>query len=123
MVRYKVSRTFIYSLANNLKQIGQILFKETTPLAPGVLHREHAIESMLLLRFEVGGSIGASSTVMNRFDCELSSTGSISQTITQIGGLLPMTLTAEPGVIQCIVFASDELFSKSVPILVTVDLG
>jgi hypothetical protein len=118
---YKVSRTFIYSLANHLKQIGQILFKETATLAPGALHREHAIESMLSLRFEVGGSIGASSTVMHRFDCELSSTGSISQTITQIGGLLPMTLTTEPEVIQCVVFASDELFSKSVPILITVD--
>jgi len=118
---YKVSRTFIYSLANGLKQIGQLLFKEASTLVSGALYREHAIEAMLSLRFEVRGSIGGTSTAMNRFDCELSSTGSISQTITQIGGLLPMTITTEPDVIQYLAFASDELFSKSVPILVTVD--
>jgi hypothetical protein len=118
---YKVSRTFIYSLANGLKQIGQLLFKETSTLDPRVLYREHAIVAMLSLRFEVHGSIGGTSTAMNRFDCELSSTGSISQTISQIGGLLPMTIITEPDVIQYVAFASDELFSKAVPILITVD--
>jgi Transposase, Mutator family len=59
--------------------------------------------------------------MMNRFDCELSSTGSISQTLSQIGGLLPMTVSTETSIIQYLVFASDEIFSKSVPILITVD--
>ena len=76
---------------------------------------------MLSLRLEGGSSIGAISTMMNRFDCELSSTGSISQTLSQIGGLLPMTVSTETSIIQYLVFASDEIFSKSVPILITVD--
>ncbi|MCP4948526.1 MAG: hypothetical protein GY923_13595, partial [Aestuariibacter sp.] len=66
-------------------------------------------------------SIGAISTIMNRFDYELCSTGSISQTLSRIGGLLPTTLSTEKGIIQYLVFASDEIFSKTTPILVTVD--
>lgn len=118
---YGISRTFIYSLANNLKKVGQFLFEETTAPTPASLHREHAIESMLSYRLEGGSSIGGISTMMNRFDCELSSTGSISQTLSQIGGLLPMTVATETGIIRYLVFTSDEIFSKSVPILITVD--
>src|SRR5664280_502193 len=118
---YGISRTFIYSLANNLKKVGQFLFEETTATTPASLHREHAIESMLSFRLEGGSSIGAISTMMNRFDCELSSTGSICQTLSQIGGLLPMTVATETGIIRYLVFTSDEIFSKSVPILITVD--
>ena len=59
--------------------------------------------------------------MMNRFDCELSSTGSISQTLSQIGGLLPMTVATETSIIRYLVFTSDEIFSKSIPILITVD--
>ena len=76
---------------------------------------------MLSLRLEGRSSIGAISTMMSRFDCELSSTGSISQTLSQIGGLLPMTVSTETSIIHYLVFASDEIFSKSAPILITVD--
>ena len=117
---YGVSRTFIYSLANNIKKIGQFLFKEATLTIPASL-REHAIQTMLSLRLEGRSSIGAISTMMNRFDCDLSSTGSISQTLSQIGGLLPMTVSTETSIIQYLIFASDEIFSKSAPILITVD--
>jgi hypothetical protein len=69
---YGISRTFIYSLANNLKKVGQFLFEGTIATTPASLHREHAIESMLSFRLEGGSSIGDISTMMNRFDCELS---------------------------------------------------
>jgi hypothetical protein len=58
---------------------------------------------------------------MKRFGNQLSSTGSISQILSCIGGLLPMTISAENDNIQYLVFASDEIFSKTTPILVTVD--
>ena len=118
---YGISRTFIYSLANSIKKAGQFLFKETTSTTPASSLREHAIQTMLSLRLEGCSSIGAISTMMNRFDYELSSTGSISQTLSQIGGLLPITISTETSIIQYLVFASDEIFSKSVPILITVD--
>jgi hypothetical protein len=118
---YGISRTFIYSLANSIKKIGQFLFKEATVTSPASSLREHAIQTMLSLRLEGRSSIGAISTMMNRFDCDLSSTGSISQTLSQIGGLLPMTVSTETSIIHYLVFASDEIFSKSAPILITVD--
>jgi hypothetical protein len=118
---YGISRTFIYSLANNLKQVGQFLFKEATGATHASYLREQAFQAMLSLRLEGGSSIGATSTLMNRFGLEMSSTGSISQTLSQIGGLLPMTVATETGIIQYLVFASDEIFSKNVPILITVD--
>ena len=118
---YGISRTFIYSLANSIKKIGQFLFKEATLTTHASSLREHAIQTMLSLRLEGRSSIGAISTMMTRFDCELSSTGSISQTLSEIGGLLPMTVATETSIIQYLVFASDEIFSKSVPILITVD--
>jgi hypothetical protein len=46
---------------------------------------------------------------------------SISQTLSRIGRLLPTTLSTEKGLIQYLVFTSDEIFSKTTPILVTVD--
>ena len=118
---YGISRTFIYSLANSIKKIGQFLFKEATLTTYASSLREQAIQTMLSLRLEGRSSIGAISTMMNRFDCDLSSTGSISQTLSQIGGLLPMTVSTETSIIHYLVFASDEIFSKSAPILITVD--
>ena len=117
---YGISRPFVYSLANTLKQVGQAVFKETAQFVATSV-REHAIQMMLLLRLEARSSIGASSSIMNRLECELSSTGSISQTLSRIGRLLPTTLSTENGVTQYLVFASDEIFSKTTPILVTVD--
>src|SRR5664280_2061653 len=43
---YGISRTFIYSLANNLKKVGQFLFEETTATTPASLHREHAVSKV-----------------------------------------------------------------------------
>jgi hypothetical protein len=118
---YGISRTFIYSLANNLKKVGQLLFEETTVATYAPSLREQAFQGMLSLRLECASSIGAISTVMNRFGLEMSSTGSISQSLSQIGGLLPMTVSTGSGIIQYLVFTSDKIFSKNVPILITVD--
>ncbi|MCP4403369.1 MAG: hypothetical protein GY801_39435 [bacterium] len=65
--------------------------------------------------------IGAISTIMSRFDIRWASTGKISQTLHDIGGLLPKTLSTQDGTIQLVVFLSDELFAKARPILVTVE--
>jgi len=96
---YGISRTFIYSLANNLKKVGQLLFEETTVATYAPSLREQAFQGMLSLRLECASSIGAISTVMNRFGLEMSSTGSISQSLSQIGSLLPMTVSTKPGTI------------------------
>jgi hypothetical protein len=96
-----------------LSEIGQFLFGEVAVLTSSL--REQSIQMMLSLRLEGRSSIGAISTIMNRFEYELSSTGSISQILSRIGGLLPMTVSTENGIIQYLVFASDEIFSKTIP--------
>ena len=116
-----VSRTFIYSLVSSLKEAGEHLFSETMTSSVSSLSREFAIESMLSLRMEGGSSHNSISTMMKRFKCKLTSVGSISQTLTRIGKLLPMSLSFENESPLFLVFASDEIFSKKRPILVSVD--
>ena len=119
--KYHISRPFVYSLADTLKEAGQFLFREAAELVSASSPRQLSIQIILSLRLEARSSIGAISTVMNRFRHELSSTGSISQILSRIGGLLPTTISTENGIVQYLVFASDEIFSKTIPILVTVD--
>lgn len=119
--KYHISRPFVYSLADTLKEAGQFIFREAAEFVSASSPRQLAIQVMLSLRLEAHSSINAISTVMNRFGHELSSTGSISQILSRIGKLLPTTISTENGIIQYLVFASDEIFSKAIPILVTVD--
>ncbi len=118
---HNVSRTFVYMLASKLQEAAQFLFTESLPPDSGLLLRKKAIEAILSFRMEGQCSLGAISTLMKRFGFFLSSTGSISQILSHAGGLLPMTMSTVGVTIQYIVFASDEIFSKSTPILVTVD--
>ena len=118
---YKISRPFVYSLAAALKEAGKFLFSEMAESVSTMSLREHSLQVMLALRLEARGSIGAISTFMKRFGCELSATGSISQVLSRIGNSLPDTLSTEDGATRYLVFASDEIFSKTTPILVTVD--
>jgi len=118
--KYNISRTFVYMLGSTLKESAQRLFGITEP--PLYLSiRELSIQAMLSFRLEGRSSISAISTMMNRFELKLSGMGSISQLLSRIGGVLPHTLSTPETTIQYLVFLSDEIFSKSVPILVTVD--
>ena len=115
---YRISRPFVYLLADKLKEAGRFLFGETAEFV-SASSPEHSIQMMLSLRLEGRGSIGAIATIMNRFAYDLHSAGSINQTLSRIGSLLPTTLSTEKGIIQYLVFASDEIFSKTTLILVT----
>jgi len=120
-VQYCISRTFIYFLASTLRDAGYFLFEESSELIKGLSPRVLSIKMMLSLRMEGQSSIGGISEIMKRFEYEFSATGSISQIITRIGCLLPMTISTGSDIVQYLVFASDEIFSKRIPILVTVD--
>lgn len=122
--QYLISRTFVYMLAVTLEQTSQIVFGEQlSPAAAVAVVKEEQFpyRYMLSLRLEGHCSIGAISTIMKRFDVENSSAGKISQTLHDIGALLPNTLSTHDGEIQLVVFLSDELFAKGRPILVTVE--
>ena len=116
-----ISRPFIYSLASSLKEACEFLFSDSITSSDSSLSREMAIQAMLSFRMEGGSSHNRISTMMKRFEYDLSSVGSISQILTRIGKVLPMTLSTEKGRPLFLVFTSDEIFSKKRPILVTVD--
>jgi len=119
--QYDLSRTFIYSLASTLKEAGQFLFDTVTPSPCGPLLRMQTIEAIFSLRLEGRSSTNAISTIVKRFGFKHCSVGFISQILSRVGKLLPMTLSTKEDVIQYVVFASDEIFSKNTPILITVD--
>ena len=48
--QYNISRTFVYSLAQKLKEVGTFLFQEATEFVPNSSPREVSIEMMLSLR-------------------------------------------------------------------------
>lgn len=120
---YGISRTFVYSLAKTLRDAGYFLFDELTQCVDDLSLRVLSIQMMLSLRMEGQSSVSGTSEIMKRFECELSSLGSVSQTTSRIGRLLPTTVSLEDGMVQYLVFASDEIFSKTTPILITADPG
>ncbi|RKY53634.1 MAG: hypothetical protein DRP93_06280 [Candidatus Neomarinimicrobiota bacterium] len=116
-----ISRSFLYSLMSSLKESGEFLFSEQITSDVSRLSRDLAIKTLLSLRLEGGSSYNHISTMMKRFECKLSSVGSISQILTRIGRVLPMTLSTNNNHSVFLVFASDEIYSKKRPILVSVD--
>lgn len=118
--QFMISRMFVYMLATSLEQTSLIIFGDNHSRAP-VISEKLAYYYILSLRLEGRVSIEAISTIMKRFNINKSSTGYISQLLQSFGSVLPNTLTTNNGEIQLIVLLSDEIFSKSMPILVTVD--
>jgi hypothetical protein len=119
--QYAISRMFVYMLAATLEQHSLIIFGDNRCNPAAVVEERLPYYYILSLRLEGRCSIEATSTIMKRFDLDMSSTGSISQFLQSVGSLLPDTLTPPGNKVQLVVFLSDELFSKSVPILITVD--
>lgn len=117
--QFLVSRVFIYMLATTLEQSSLIIFGDNQ--IKSEVEEKLPYYYMLSLRLEGRCSIEAISTIMKRFNIKLSSTGSISQVLQDIGSLLPNTFTTNNAQAHLGVFASDELFSKIKPILITVD--
>ena len=72
-----ISRPFIYSLASSLKEASEFLFCQSMTSSVSSLSRDMAIQTMLSLRMEGGSSHNRISTMMKRFECELTSVGSI----------------------------------------------
>jgi hypothetical protein len=118
--QFMISRMFVYMLAATLEQHSLILFGDNR-CKPAVVEERLPYYFMLSLRLEGRCSIEAISTIMKRFTLDPSSTGFISQTFQFIGSLLPNTLPTSGDKVRLVVFSSDEIFSKTTPILVTVD--
>ena len=116
---FLISRTFVYMLANSLLDSNQNYFSTMYP--PAITCYESSIPHILHLRLAGKCSIESISSYLKRFDIKNSSAGYISQVLNNIGSKLPDTLSLNEEDSVKVVFASDEIFSKNSPILVTVD--
>ncbi|MCP4102940.1 MAG: hypothetical protein GY750_16210 [Lentisphaerae bacterium] len=118
--QYMISRAFVYMLSAELKETGHIIFGDRSSVS-AVTETMLPYYYMLSLRLEGRCSVEAASAVMKRFGIGNASVGSVSQTLKYFGSLLSDTLETDNDEIQVVVYLSDEIFSKSIPILVTVD--
>jgi len=118
--QFMISRMFVYMLANSLEQTSFIVFGDHANKPTGINERV-SLEYILSLRLEGKCSISSISTIMKRFLIKNGAVGSISECLQYIGALLPNTLSTDNNEAQLVVFVSDEIFSKNIPLLVTVD--
>lgn len=118
--QFMISREFVYMLATALKETEGFLFDGEINPKP-LIDRRVALGMILSLRLEGRCSIEAISTIMKRMGLEISAVGSISQYLTLLGALIPNTLSTGNDIAQIVVYLSDEIFAKNIPILVTVD--
>ena len=117
--QYDVSRPFIYELLYKMKDSLSTTFSSGAGEQKVEVDVQNALAHILSLKMEGNCSRQGISTCMKRFGLKYSSVGFISQYLNTVGSLLPSTLTNEEDTVQLMVFASDEIFSKNMPILVT----
>ena len=117
--QYLISRTFVYMLKHDLEDAIPNIFGEQT-VCEQVFTKRECYEFILSLRLEGKCGIEAISTIMKRFGYPNNSVGFISEALSDIGSLLDNTLISQE-TIQLVIYASDEIFSKTKPILITVD--
>ena len=118
---FMISRTFVYMLMKDLKEITEAAFgKCKTYLKESV--KEKAITLILCLRLVGRCSIPSISQILKRLEIsKYNSVGSVSQILQFAGDSLPNTLANEDGGIKLVIIASDEIFSHLRPILITVE--
>ena len=116
--QHRISRTFLYTLLSSFKEALSHQFSPIEKL--NALSKEEIEARILSYRFEGGSSIDAISTLLKRDGLPYSSVGSVSQILTHLGKSLLNTLESKAESLS-LVFADDEIFAKSSPILITVD--
>ena len=117
---YLISRTFVYMLASTLDQTNQIIFgKNSTLYTDNDIKR--SFSCMLSLRLEGRCSLDAAATIMGRFDQGPFAASTISQHLNYFGSVVPDTLSSNDNEVKKVIFASDEIFARRIPILITVD--
>ncbi len=116
---HNVSRTFIYETLATFEEIAELAFGETSQQLD-IERKKESLEVMTALRLEGKCGIGAISTIMKRLNKRFSAQGTVSTYLNHIGSLVPAELMIEENDVR-VVFLSDEIFSGSKPILITVD--
>ena len=116
---YKVSRLFVYQLL----WVFSLALKESFELPtikPAIQNQLPLDKAILLLRLEGKSPIQSISSILQHFGYPFQSTGYISQRLSFYATRLKNTLNT-PGTVKFAVFLSDEIFSRSQPILITIE--
>lgn len=117
--KYQICRAFVYLLLNRLKSS---IFQIFSPKEQEKKISKKALLSRMLLHRMVGkSSIAAISTIMKYDDFEYSSVGSVSQSLSAIGSLLPEVQVIPIDEKIEITAVADEIFIGNQPILITVE--
>jgi len=117
--QYAVSRMFIYLLIRDLES-AELEFFSVRITQSQRIERRIIYGHILSFRLEGKCSIEGISKLMKRQEIAPNSVGYISQSLDYIGSLLPNTV-GRGDCLQLVIYASDEIFCKSQPILITVD--
>ncbi|MCK5537945.1 MAG: hypothetical protein KAI79_14050 [Bacteroidales bacterium] len=116
--RYNISRRFVYDLKENLD-----FYCQTSETRIELTREETLLksyETALLLRLDGKCSINSISVIMKHLDMPYASVGSISEHLKLAGESLENVFEKQEN-ITFAVFASDEIYAKSLPILITCD--
>ena len=122
--QYAISRTFIYMLQSQLNTAVEDYFYVGSALSKKELTikgKEKSLEYAFLLRLEGKCSIPSISDILKKMGFANSSVGTISQTLSELGRYLPNTLEVDNDATLYVYLAADEMFSHSIPILISVD--
>lgn len=122
--KYAISGTFVYMLQSQLNAAAEDYFYvRSTPCKKEIIaeSKTKSLEYALLLRLEGKCSIPSISEILGKMGYGNTSVGTISKKLTDIGELLPNTLEIDSGTILYVCLAADELYSRSTPLLITVD--
>jgi len=118
---FRISRTFVYMMMNELMEITEKVFGPCKTVWNDSVKRR-AIVCILCLRLEGRCSIISISQILRRFGIlKYSSVGSVSEILQFAGECLPNTLVNEQDGARLVIMACDEIFSHLRPILLTVE--
>ena len=116
--RYNISRRFVYDLKENLYFYCQITESRIELTREETLLKSY--ETALLLRLDGKCSIKSISSIMKYLDMPYASVGTISEHLKLAGSSLENVFETQEN-ITFAVFAADEIYAKSLPILITCD--
>jgi hypothetical protein len=118
---FGISRRFVYMLLNTMLPLAELCFGEAQKEPSIAKQKRLSFEAMLALRLTGQSAIERISSIMKRFGMRNASVGFINHSLKQIGAILPNTASTEGNEIAVVIFLSDEIFCKQIPILVTVE--
>ncbi|MBU2461509.1 hypothetical protein KKH65_01385 [bacterium] len=118
---YKVSRTFVYQLlwAANFALMQEFDVSACSNQKPLAVNEQVVDKNILLLRLEGNCSLQSISNILKALGHNPCSVGYISERLKEYAQKLSNTLEADS--IEFVLFLSDELFSGSQPILITIE--